>query len=123
MKRRPIDLSGQTAILDIVSYGRTAPGSFTAAQLDLIARTAGRTPEVMVKVSGGARSLRGVGAHISYICRQGSLDVETDMDVRLQGRELQKTLIEDWDMDLDVHFPSARWRSGSRGRMQSWFTT
>src|SRR5208282_3425989 len=110
MKRRTVRLPRSDEfgmLLDIVSYGRTAPGSFTAAQLDLITRTAGRAPEAFVKVSGGARSLRGVGAHIGYISRQGSVDVETDMGVSLYGRELQRTLIEDWNLDLDVHFPSA----------------
>jgi hypothetical protein len=108
MKRRLIDLRSQTPLLDIASYGRSAPGSFTSAQLDLIARTARRTPEVMVKVSGGAHSLRGVGSHIGYISREGSLDVETDMGVSIHGRGLQKAVIENWDLDLDAHFPMAR---------------
>ena len=46
--------------LDIVSYGRRGPGGqlrFGADQIAQIQRTVGRTPEVMVKVSGGGRDL------------------------------------------------------------------
>jgi hypothetical protein len=49
MKRRLVDLRGQSPLLNIVSLGRAAPGSFKRVQLDLIARTVGRTPEVVVK--------------------------------------------------------------------------
>ena len=52
--------------------------------------------------------MRGVGSHIGYISREGSLDVETDMGVGVHGKGLQKAIIENWDLDLDVHFPMAR---------------
>jgi len=74
MPKRVVDLASQRPLLDIVSYGRRGPGgphSLTAAQRDHIARTVRRTPEVMVKVSGGARTMRRVGKHVDYIGREG----------------------------------------------------
>lgn len=69
MTRRLVNLGSHSPILDIVSLGRAAPGSWTPAQLALISRTVSRAPEVIVKVSGGARSLRGAAAHFGYISR------------------------------------------------------
>jgi hypothetical protein len=69
--------------------------------LELIRRTVGRTPEVVVKVSGGGRSSRAVAAHIAYIDRHGRLDIETDDGERLKGRAAAKELTEDWDLDLE----------------------
>ena len=63
-KRRVVDLrEDQRPLLDVVSYGRRGPGHrpLSKAEIAHVARTARRVPEVVVKVSGGARSLRGVG--------------------------------------------------------------
>ncbi len=102
MKKHVIDLGGQTAILDIASYGRS-PRYFTPAQRDQIARTVARAPEVMVKVSGGARSLAGVGQHFSYIGRDDFV-LETDMGERLQEKGFKTALVEDWDLDLERYW-------------------
>ena len=59
MKKRIIDLQDSAKpLLDIVSYGRGGK-SLTPAQKEHIARTVRRVPEVMVKVSGGARTVEG----------------------------------------------------------------
>lgn len=61
MGRRIVDLRGQKPLLDIVSFGRRAPGhgrTFTPAERDQIRRTVTRVPEVMIKVTGGGRSGR-----------------------------------------------------------------
>jgi hypothetical protein len=68
-----------------------------------IALTVRRAPEVMVKVSGGGRSVGGVEAHLSYIGREGSLEVEMDDGRRLMGRNFQKAIVLDWDLDLEDH--------------------
>ena len=102
MKKHLINLSGgQIPILDIVSYGRAAPRSFTLAQRELIVRTVNRSPEVMVKVSGGARTLTGVGKHLAYIGRDDFV-METDMGDRMHAEGFQKALMEDWDLDLEA---------------------
>jgi hypothetical protein len=72
------------------------------SERDHIERTVRRTPEVMIKVSGGGRSFKAVKDHIEYIDREGNLDLETDEGERLNGDEVAKRLIEDWDLDVDV---------------------
>jgi hypothetical protein len=56
----------------------------------------------MIKVSGGARSLRGVRSHLDYIGREGHGAIETDDGMRIQEKGFEKALVEDWDLDLDV---------------------
>ena len=91
-------------LLDIVSYGRALherERPLSIGQIKLIARTVGRTPEVMVKVvNKGSSSLAGVGGHVGYIGRQGAVELETDEGEVLQGPEVGKTLLEDWNLDL-----------------------
>src|SRR5450631_2954477 len=118
MPKRVVDLGAHRPLLDIVSYGRRGPGrphTFTAAQRDHIARTVRRTPEVMVKVSGDARTVRGVGQHVDYIGREGELGIETDDEERLQGEGFEKALLKDWRLDLDAQQARAPY-SGTPGR-------
>ena len=103
MRKRIIDLRTERPSLDIASLGRRGPTTkLTPSEVALIARTARRVPEVMVKVSGGARTLRGVGAHFDYIGRKGLNEIETDMSDTLMERGFEQDLMFDWDLDLDV---------------------
>ena len=117
MTRRVFRLNREReAAFDMVSYGRRGPGQptrFTREQIEQIARTVRRAPEVMVKVSGGAKTTRGAVAHFQYISRQGELDVETDDGERLQGKDIAAKLVEDWDLDIDAALN--RWRAMERG--------
>lgn len=102
-KKRSVLLSRDPALvaLDIVSYGRRgpqAPSRFSAEQLAQIGRTAGRVPEVMVKVSGGGREAGAVQAHFSYIGRHGKLEIETDDGRSLIGKGAARELVDDWDL-------------------------
>ncbi|OLB15587.1 MAG: hypothetical protein AUH10_01465 [Gammaproteobacteria bacterium 13_2_20CM_66_19] len=106
MPKRVVDLRGdQKALLDLASYGRRGPGHrpLTKAEIEHVSRTVRRVPEVMIKVSGGARTLRGVRSHLDYIGREGRGEVETDEGVRLQERGFEKDLVKDWDLDLEAH--------------------
>jgi hypothetical protein len=101
---------------DLVSYGRRGsgrPARFTPEQIAQIARTVGRAPEVMVKVSGGGKTTGAVAAHFRYIDRHGELDIETDDGERLQGKDVAVKLVEDWDLDLDAALD--RWDRMERG--------
>ncbi len=104
MKKRIIDLreEGARPILDIVSYGRGGK-SLTRAQKEHIDRTVRRVPEVMVKVSGGARTVAGVERHMDYIGREGKLGLEADTSEHLDGKGFERQLTEDWDLDLEAH--------------------
>lgn len=117
MARRVFRLNREgDGLFDIVSYGRRGPGRptrFSREQVEQIARTVRRVPEVMVKVSGGAKTARGAVAHFQYISRRGELDVETDDGERLVGKDVAAELVEDWDLDIDVGLN--RWRAMERG--------
>jgi hypothetical protein len=103
MPKRVVDLRAERPLLDIASLGRRGPEArLTPSEVASIARTARRVPEVMIEVSGGARTLHGVGAHFDYIGRQGLNEIETDMDERLMERGFEKDLMLEWDLDLDV---------------------
>lgn len=106
MPKRVVDLGGaQLPLLDIASYGRCAPSasrSLTPMEISYIRRTVTGVPEVMVKVSGGARSLRGVRTHFDYIGREGRGVMEMDDGDRIQRKGFEKALVEDWDLDLDA---------------------
>ncbi len=104
--RRTFRIGERNPALDIVSYGRRGgagrPLHFTREQIAQIARTVRHAPEVMVKVSGGSNTTKGVAAHFQYIGRRGELEVETDDGERLMGKEAAAQLIDDWDLDLDA---------------------
>jgi MobA/VirD2-like, nuclease domain len=104
-KRRIVDLrEGPEPLLNIASFGRRGPGYRPPSKAEIahITRTIRRTPEAVVKVTGGARSLRGVAQHLDYIGREGRGEVQTDDGERLQGKGFQKDLMEDWDLDLEA---------------------
>jgi hypothetical protein len=91
-------------LFDLLSYARRGPGRrdrVTSTDVSQIARTAGRTPEVMVKVlSRSANDLNSVRKHLEYIGRKGKVDLEGD------GGEKQHTpkdLLDDWDLELDEY--------------------
>jgi hypothetical protein len=103
MTRRPVRVPrhGQP-LLDIFSAGRAGTQSrlhFSCAQIEQIARTVRRTPEVMVKVTGGGASSGAVSAHFGYISRHGELEIETDEGERIP-KESQKEFLEDWHLEL-----------------------
>ncbi len=105
MPKRVVDLTTQRPALDLVSYGRRGPGrprSLTPAEIVHVSLTVRRAPEVMIKVSGGARTLAGVRAHLGYISREGHEPVETDEGIRLQEKGFEDALVESWDLDLDA---------------------
>jgi len=104
MPKRTVSLPRTAGLeLDIVSYGRRGPGGslrLNPDQVEQVKRTVGRVPEVMVKVSGGARDSGGAKAHLKYIGRHGKLEIETDDGLSLQGRDAVDRLLDDWQLDL-----------------------
>jgi len=76
------------------------PGRFSLAQIADISRTVSRTPEVMVKVTGGGTGRGAVGAHFGYISRRGALEIETDEGEFIGYPEQQKQLLDEWHLEL-----------------------
>lgn len=111
MKRRTL-IGNERPLLDIASFARRGPServSLIAAEVAHALRTARRSPEVVVKVSGGASTLPGVGAHLDYIGREGELEIETDDGLRISERGFKQQILKDWDLDLEE-------RKGARQR-------
>ena len=95
----------EESLFELISRGRKGPGDtlvLTPGQVAAVERTVGRTPEVMVKVSGGSREAKGVKAHFDYIDRHGKLEIHTDEDRQLLGKEAAAEMIDDWNLDLSA---------------------
>src|SRR5271166_5602215 len=118
MAKRTISVREGRLLLDLVSYGRRGPGQtyrLSPAQVEHIARTVRRVPEVMVKVSGGGQSAKAVLAHFKYIDRHGDLEIETDEGEQLRGRGVERSLVEEWDLEADAADSSSPY-DGKPGR-------
>lgn len=105
MTKRTVDPSSERPLLTIASYGRRPSGlagPFSSVELAHAGRTARGVPEVVVKVSGGARTLQGVTAHLDYIGREGQGEIETDDGARLHEKTVANDLLNDWDLDLEA---------------------
>jgi hypothetical protein len=102
MKRRFLDLRGPKPLLDIVSYGRAGPRSLTRSEREYVERTVRRAPEVVIKVSGGARTLSGVERHLAYVGRQGKLAIESDDWQAIGEKAFQSSVIRDWNLDVEA---------------------
>ena len=55
-----------------------------------------RSPQVMVKVTGGGRGMRAIAAHFKYISKNGRLDIEDDRGEVLRGKDDLRGLADDW---------------------------
>lgn len=121
MPRRIVDLRRHRPVLDIASFGRRGPQSdirLNPEVLETIRRTVRRSPEVVVKISGGGATARQVLEHFRYINRRGELEIETDSDEKLRGKGSPRRLVDDWDLDLEVGLaPGQRTGSTRRARL------
>lgn len=55
-----------------------------------------RTPEVMVKVTGGGRGMAAIKAHMTYISRKGELTLENQDGLQLRGKDDLAALADEW---------------------------
>ncbi|MGA7538462.1 MAG: relaxase/mobilization nuclease domain-containing protein [Steroidobacteraceae bacterium] len=104
-------------LLDVFSAARRGPPErLSPPQIEAIRRTARRAPEVMVKVTGGARSLRALAAHIAYISHEGKVELVSDRGERI-SENAQKEFLATWHLELSAgqyrSKPAAR--SGASG--------
>lgn len=105
MSRRPFRLPADgRSFLEVGSLGRSAPSGthFSPAQIEQIRRTVRRTPEVMVKVTGGGSKAGTVAAHFAYISRKGKLEIETDDGERIAGTDAQRAYLAGWHLELSA---------------------
>ncbi len=55
-----------------------------------------RSPQVMVKVTGGGRGMKAIAAHLRYISRGGRLEIEDERGQTTRGKEALRELADDW---------------------------
>lgn len=55
-----------------------------------------RAPQVMVKVTGGGRSMRAIAAHFRYISKNGRLEIEDQRGETMRGKDTLYDLAEEW---------------------------
>jgi DNA-binding transcriptional regulator YiaG len=106
-------------LLEIVSHARTPTlrrDRLSPDQIAQVARTVRRTPEVMVKVTGGGTSIRAVSAHLAYITRHSDLELHSDDGTVASDRETQRVLTKHWHLDLSSRQGGSRRGSDKPGR-------
>ncbi len=106
MPGRVVDVAGgESPLLNIASYGRPGPGRrdrLSPAEVEQIARTVRRAPEVMIKVlTKGGQDFGAIKRHLAYLTRGNELEFETDDGERLKGKGVGTGLMENWDLDLE----------------------
>lgn len=75
---------------------RDVSASRRNAILGRIGRVTKRRPEVMVKVTGSARGLRGIKEHLAYITRNGKLIAEREDGSLIERAVNVRSLAEEW---------------------------
>lgn len=61
-----------------------------------IAATVKKTPEVMVKISGGPKGMEAIKAHLDYISRNGEVEIEDEQGRVHSGKEEVSEVRDDW---------------------------
>lgn len=81
------------------NFGKKRSGQsagINRSNLAKMARVAGKTPEVMVKVSGGAKGLNHVREHLNYITRNGDVEAESEQGEIISNREQVREKARAW---------------------------
>jgi hypothetical protein len=61
-----------------------------------IQATLRRTPQVMVKVTGGGRGMKAIAAHWRYISKNGRLEIEDERGQKEQGMQALREFYDEW---------------------------
>lgn len=99
----PVSLKGKVPKKDTTSKklgASTAKAFSSRARIRAqIARTARRTPEVMVKITnrlGAGKGMAAIREHLSYISRNGKLELETDTGERIADKASRAAYAREW---------------------------
>ena len=76
------------------SAKRTSASISTKARLQL---TVSKTPEVMVKISGGGKNMGAISAHFDYISRNGKVEIEDENGHIHKGSDEVKEAKDSWE--------------------------
>lgn len=73
-----------------------APKPSRSNTIAKVARTAKKTPEVMVKISGGGKNMKHIKTHMDYISRNGDVEIEDENGDKHQGMEAVRDVRDAW---------------------------
>src|SRR5882672_11670693 len=76
--------------------GLSAPQRAAAIRERIEATVVRRAPQVMVKVTGGARGMKAIAAHFRYISKNGRLEIENERGEKMRGKDTLRELTDDW---------------------------
>lgn len=86
--------------LRIVQSGGTEPSEGISSQANnvrsVLKGIAKRTPQVMLRISGGGKGISHINAHLSYISRNGRIPLEDQNGDRLVGKDSLHDLADEW---------------------------
>jgi hypothetical protein len=76
--------------------GGVGRGSGAGRGLEVARQLAKKTPQVMVKISGGGKGMKDTHRHLDYISRNGQLELIDQDGRKLEDREAIKDLKDEW---------------------------
>lgn len=82
---------------------RSGQRSHTKANLAKATRVAHRSPEVMVKVSGGAKGMKHTREHLNYITRNGKIEAENQEGEKINGVDAVKAVAKEWSTGYSMN--------------------
>lgn len=79
-----------------VGAGSISPGHSSKQVRSKLGSIAKRSPEVMVKISGGGKGMSQIKDHLDYISRNGRIDLEDQDGNKLEGVDDLRGLKDEW---------------------------
>lgn len=81
-----------------LDFGKAPPVAKRSEPRTKLKLTMQKAPEVMVKISGGGKDMRHIKAHMDYISRNGTVEVEVEDEngVRHLGKEEVRDVRDSW---------------------------
>jgi len=93
-------LPARGASRPVAKGGAVAAGAAVTADANAIRSKLGsivrRTPQVVVKISGGGKGVKHIKAHLDYITRNGKLEAENQAGEVIEGRQGLSDLRDEW---------------------------
>lgn len=79
-----------------LDFGKALPVAKRSEARTRLKLTMQKAPEVMVKISGGGKDMRHIKAHMDYISRNGTVEVEDENGVRHLSKEEVRDVRDSW---------------------------
>lgn len=79
-----------------LDFGKAPPVAKRSEPRTRLKLTMQKAPEVLVKISGGGKDMRHIKAHMDYISRNGTVEIEDENGVRHLGVEEVRDVRDGW---------------------------